>query len=148
MVNLLIKRRAAGLSQKELGAIVGASPNSICCWENGVHAVRGDMLLKLAAALNCSPAELLEEQKEESKVDILQRMFADSLPQKENFNKEDAEDMLVKIFFKLPPKNQKRLLTAMANYACKGITPNLKGLDKLYFDAVSPHIQYVGGEKQ
>lgn len=147
MINLLIKRRAAGLSQKELGAIVGAAPNSICCWEKGSHAVRGDMLLKLAAALNCTPDELLGEQNTMSKFDQLQAAIENTVPQSPPPKTEDEEaDALVALFFKLPQNKQKRLLSAMANYALNGIMPkDLTGIERLYFDVVCPHIQYVGG---
>ena len=53
-------RKAAGLTQKDLGDMVGASPVSIHFYENGAQSPDVTMLLKLADALNTSVDALLD----------------------------------------------------------------------------------------
>ena len=54
-------RKAAGLTQKELGAIVGKSEATVCEWENGKRSPEVDLLPVIATRLNTSIAALLGE---------------------------------------------------------------------------------------
>ena len=54
------RRIALGLTQKQLAEAVGCYPKDICRWELGRHAPRGEALLKLSRALNCTMDELME----------------------------------------------------------------------------------------
>lgn len=45
-------RKDAGLTQKELGAKVGVTKVSICCYENGTRTPTLDTLIDLANSLN------------------------------------------------------------------------------------------------
>lgn len=53
-------RKAAGLTQKDLGDMVGASPVSISFYENGIQSPDVNMLKKLADAL-CTSVDALVE---------------------------------------------------------------------------------------
>ncbi len=59
MLNLLMRRKAAGLTQKQLANIVDVSSKSISLYETGAVFPRRDILDKLAAALNCEPKDLI-----------------------------------------------------------------------------------------
>lgn len=58
--NLFMARRRAGFSQEELGALACLHRTEIGMVENGTRLPRVDTLIKLAAALDVRPAELLE----------------------------------------------------------------------------------------
>lgn len=53
-------RKAAGMTQKDLGEKVGASPISIHFYETGKQSPDVEMLIKLADALNTSVDALLD----------------------------------------------------------------------------------------
>ena len=59
MSNLEKIRTARGMTQQELASRVGCSRLSIFRWERRQSLPTGDNLLKLAAALNVTPNELL-----------------------------------------------------------------------------------------
>lgn len=52
-------RKHRGLSQEELAEIVGVSASSVSQLENGKQGFTDTTLLALAAALSCSPGDLL-----------------------------------------------------------------------------------------
>ncbi len=54
-------RKRAGLTQKELGQKVGVIPTSITQYESGKRKPSIITLKKLAAVLNCTTDELLED---------------------------------------------------------------------------------------
>lgn len=58
--NLVRCRRAAGISQEELGFQAGVHRTGISLFERGRCTPRIDTLVKLAGALEVSPEELLE----------------------------------------------------------------------------------------
>jgi len=53
-------RRAKGLSQRELGELLGVSNKAVSKWENGAAIPKTDTLVKLAEILGVSPQELLQ----------------------------------------------------------------------------------------
>lgn len=53
-------RKAAGLTQEQLGSIVGASPVSISLYENEKQSPDVNMLVRIADALNTSVDALLD----------------------------------------------------------------------------------------
>lgn len=52
-------RKAKGLSQKELGALIGVSNKAVSKWETGAAAPKTETIIKLAAVLGISSEELL-----------------------------------------------------------------------------------------
>lgn len=52
-------RKNRGLTQKELGAMIGVTKVSICCYESGVRTPTLDTLIDLANALNVELTYLL-----------------------------------------------------------------------------------------
>ena len=58
MTRLREFREKAGISQVELSKLTGVSERSVIRWEQG-ESINMDNLLKLAAALNVTPNELL-----------------------------------------------------------------------------------------
>lgn len=61
MNNLRKIREYVGMTQKELGNIVGVSDAAIGLWENGKRQPNNEMLLKLGEALNCSVSDILSD---------------------------------------------------------------------------------------
>ena len=59
MENLRRLREAAGLTQVELSAMVGVTQTALSAWELGTAMPSVNNLLRLCAALDTSPAELL-----------------------------------------------------------------------------------------
>lgn len=58
--SLFMARRRAGFSQEELGALACLHRTEIGMVENGTRLPRVDTLIKLAAALDVRPEELLD----------------------------------------------------------------------------------------
>lgn len=54
-------RKAKGISQKELGAILGCKQQNLAQYENGKRNMNVNSLLKIAEALNISVSDLLGE---------------------------------------------------------------------------------------
>ena len=52
------RRKAAGLTQEQLGRIVGLDQNAIWRYESGLHLPRKDVLIRLAIVLNCEVKDL------------------------------------------------------------------------------------------
>lgn len=52
-------RKRMGLSQEELGAVLGVGRRTVGAWERGENTPRGKNLLSLASALGATPAEIL-----------------------------------------------------------------------------------------
>lgn len=59
---LVALRKAAGLSQVELGELVDVSPKTIAYWETSPTPPRSDVLPRLAEALGVRMEELLGEE--------------------------------------------------------------------------------------
>lgn len=59
--NLQIARMKKGMSQKELAERAGVFPSAISRYENGNRSPRVATAVKLAKALDISPAELILE---------------------------------------------------------------------------------------
>lgn len=57
--NIRNKRKQKGMTLEELSHFVGVSRQTISRYENNIIAVPYDNIMKLAAALNCSPAYLM-----------------------------------------------------------------------------------------
>lgn len=55
------RRRALGLSQKELAQRLGITPAAISNYESGQNAIREDILVKLFAALDMEPNYLYQD---------------------------------------------------------------------------------------
>lgn len=56
---ILVRRKAAGLSRKQLSEMLGVSRASIYSWENYGTIPRAPLLKRLAEILNCQPLDLL-----------------------------------------------------------------------------------------
>jgi transcriptional regulator with XRE-family HTH domain len=59
MIRLQRLRKRAGLSQRELAALVGVAEITVRKWETGKRAPRLMRIKELAKALKCAPAQLL-----------------------------------------------------------------------------------------
>ncbi|HEY9598477.1 MAG TPA: helix-turn-helix transcriptional regulator [Cyanophyceae cyanobacterium] len=61
---LLLLREQAGLTQKELGNILGVSDQTVCNWETGARLLKLTIkqTLILCDALNCSLHDLSDDQ--------------------------------------------------------------------------------------
>ena len=59
ILNLKVARVKKGLTQKELGELVGVASNALSRIETGKQIPKVDMLLKLAEILEVSAEELL-----------------------------------------------------------------------------------------
>ena len=64
------KRRLAGLSQDQVGRLLGVSAKAVSKWENGRAKPGTDTLRKLAALYHCSVEELLQMKEEKKTVSI------------------------------------------------------------------------------
>lgn len=69
-----------GLSQKELGAILGVSNKAVSKWETGTAIPKTETLIKLAEVFEISPEELLNfvRVEEETKLPTLAQLSADT----------------------------------------------------------------------
>lgn len=54
-------REAKGLSQFQLGKLVGVSDKAVSKWENGYAKPKGSLVLKLSKVLSVSVEQLLKE---------------------------------------------------------------------------------------
>lgn len=52
------RREAAGMSQKELAAMIGVDASAISLWENSVTSPKMGNLIKLAELFECKPGDL------------------------------------------------------------------------------------------
>lgn len=52
-------RKAKGYKQKQLAKLIGVLPSVVCRWEKGIFKPSAEHLIALAAALECSPADLI-----------------------------------------------------------------------------------------
>ena len=64
------KRRAAGLSQAQVGALVGVSAKAVSKWENGRSKPTTETLKKLALLYGASIEELLQMKRERPRAQI------------------------------------------------------------------------------
>ena len=52
------RREAAGMSQKELAAMIGVDASAISLWENALTNPKMGNLIKLAEIFKCKPGDL------------------------------------------------------------------------------------------
>lgn len=52
------RREAAGMSQKELAAMIGVDASAISLWENDLTNPKMGNLIKLAEIFGCKPGDL------------------------------------------------------------------------------------------
>lgn len=52
------RREAAGMSQKELAAMIGVDASAISLWENDLTNPKMGNLIKLAEIFKCKPGDL------------------------------------------------------------------------------------------
>lgn len=52
------RREAAGMSQKELAAMIGVDASTISLWENSVTSPKMGNLIKMAEIFKCKPGDL------------------------------------------------------------------------------------------
>ena len=64
------ERMKRGLSQRELGEMLGVTDKAVSKWENGKAKPTTDTLRKLAAVFGCAVEELLRLRSEERKPEI------------------------------------------------------------------------------
>lgn len=62
--NIRDRRRALGMSQSDVGNAVGTTFQQVQKYERGTNRVSCSMLVEIAVALDCAPAELLPASKE------------------------------------------------------------------------------------
>lgn len=60
MIRILDYRLRRGLTQKELGQLVGVTESAVALWENGKRKPNYERLLKLSEALDCSVNDLVD----------------------------------------------------------------------------------------
>lgn len=90
-------RKGKGLSQKELGEMVGVTNKSVSKWENGTAIPKTDTLVKLANVFEISPQELLQG-KTENKVTLSQLSSqTNEMFLKEELDKRDKEALKAKL---------------------------------------------------
>ena len=98
-------RLAKGLTQQELGDLVGVQKSAIAKYENGrVINIKRSTMQKIASALNIRPSELLFEKSPEETADLHVRIITD-------FELMAAlED-----YYELSPKNQQIVRDLISN---------------------------------
>lgn len=90
-------RKGKGLSQKELGEMVGVTNKSVSKWENATAIPKTDTLVKLANIFEISPQELLQG-KTENKVTLSQLSSqTNEMFLKEELDKRDKEALKAKL---------------------------------------------------
>lgn len=98
-------RLAKGLTQQELGDIIGVQKSAIAKYENGrVINIKRSTMQKIASALNIRPSELLFEKSPEETADLHVKIITD-------FELMTAlED-----YYRLTPENQKMVRDLISN---------------------------------
>lgn len=68
MTAIKILREKAGMTQKQLGRLLGLGQSAIAMWENGERRPRAEMLPELAKVLSCTIDQLygLQDTKQKS----------------------------------------------------------------------------------
>jgi len=51
---IALVRKASGLSQEQMGEIIGANKQTVSRWERGIRSPDGEYLRAIADACNCS----------------------------------------------------------------------------------------------
>lgn len=98
-------RIAKGLTQQELGNIIGVQKSAIAKYENGrVVNIKRSTLQKIASALSIRPSELIFEKSPESTADFHVQILTD-------FELMDA----LKDYYQLSPENQKMVRDLISN---------------------------------
>lgn len=90
-------RKGKGLSQKELGEMVGVTNKSVSKWENGTAIPKTDTLVKLANVFEISPQELLQG-KTENKITLSQLSSqTNEMFLQEELDKRNKEELKAKL---------------------------------------------------
>lgn len=98
-------RIAKGLTQEELGNIVGVQKSAIAKYENGrIVNIKRSTIQKIASALNIRPSELIFEESPEDVADLHVRIITDF----------ELMDM-IKDYYKLSPDSQKIVRDLISN---------------------------------
>lgn len=104
---IAMRREQIGLSQVELGRLVGVSKATISRWESGdITNMRRDRIQKLAEALKISPIALLDEQTDGFS-DYTKKALAEG-------ESEDAPDEMEMIALKATRTDWRRILSQMS----------------------------------
>ena len=61
LTQLKSRRKALGLNQTALAEAVGVTPGAVSQWESGLTNPTLEMLVKIAAVLQCTVDELLQD---------------------------------------------------------------------------------------
>ena len=103
-------RKKAGITQAELGKILGVSGSMIGQWENSLRKPKPESIGKIADALDISIYELVPEIDNEFSRYLYFEGFAESQYElkEEGYTFSDDEIMLVKNFNQLNKNGQKR----------------------------------------
>ncbi len=102
-------RKSKGLSQKELGELVGVSNKSVSKWENGTAIPKTDTLVKLAEVFDISSQELLQG-KTDNRMTLSQLSSqASEMFLKEEIEKRENQDKLQEV------TEQKRYLVIISS---------------------------------
>lgn len=65
MILIRERRKKTGISQKELSDALGVTQGAVSQWENGTTRPDIDLLPKIAALLNCTVDELLNDKSQQ-----------------------------------------------------------------------------------
>ena len=98
-------RMAKGMTQEELGNIVGVQKSAIAKYENGrIVNIKRSTIQKIASALNIRPSEFIFEESPENTADLHVRVLT------------DLELMTaIKDYYKLNPSSQKMVRDLISN---------------------------------
>lgn len=92
-------RAAAGLNQKELGAMIGVTGNAVSNYENGTSSPNDKILLKIFDALNVEPNYLFQDSFAKEKAPAEQGLSPDQIELLKLFDASDADgrDLLLQV---------------------------------------------------
>ena len=84
-------RIAAGLNQKELGALIGVTGNAVSNYENGTSSPNDKILLKIFDALNVDPNFLFQDSFAKEKAPAEQGLSSEQVELLKLFDASDAD---------------------------------------------------------
>ena len=92
-------RAAAGLNQKELGAMIGVTGNAVSNYENGTSSPNDKILLKIFDALNVDPNFLFQDSFAKEKAPAEQGLTSEQIELLRLFDASDADgrDLLLRL---------------------------------------------------
>lgn len=67
LTQLKSRRKALGLNQTALAEAVGVTPGAVSQWESGLTNPTLEMLVKIAAVLQCTVDELLHDENDKER---------------------------------------------------------------------------------